>query len=240
MKTMNKIYSLSLVICLLFCTSCEKEMITYSGDSAVYFPIVSQTMGTIDFSFAEYHSDTLSVVYHFDIKTLGEVKEYDRTVAFEAVENDTLPARAGVDYEVLTPRPVIPKGEVSTSVSVRFFRTRELLEQSKVIEFRLSENEDFDLRIPYEPWWWRSYGKDRFGRWTKTKGNLICDKLNIPRADWNDMSGKVDEAFLTFACIWMYDYLEKEKKAGRPVYDEPLKEGEESPLMEMGPMANPQ
>lgn len=86
MKTMNKIYSLSLVICLLFCTSCEKEMITYSGDSAVYFPIVSQTMGTIDFSFAEYHSDTLSVVYHFDIKTLGEVKEYDRTVAFEAVE----------------------------------------------------------------------------------------------------------------------------------------------------------
>ena len=39
MKTMNKIYSLSLVICLLFCTSCEKEMITYSGDSAVYFPI---------------------------------------------------------------------------------------------------------------------------------------------------------------------------------------------------------
>ena len=247
MKTMNKIYSLSLVICLLFCTSCEKEMITYSGDSAVYFPIVSQTMGTIDFSFAEYHSDTLSVVYHFDIKTLGEVKEYDRTVAFEAVENDTLPARAGVDYEVLTPRPVIPKGEVSTSVSVRFFRTRELLEQSKVIEFRLSENEDFDLRIPlyydvsytslifvlsekiYEPWWW-----------TKTKGNLICDKLNIPRADWNDMSGKVDEAFLTFACIWMYDYLEKEKKAGRPVYDEPLKEGEESPLMEMGPMANPQ
>ena len=148
MKTMNKIYSLSLVICLLFCTSCEKEMITYSGDSAVYFPIVSQTMGTIDFSFAEYHSDTLSVVYHFDIKTLGEVKEYDRTVAFEAVENDTLPARAGVDYEVLTPRPVIPKGEVSTSVSVRFFRTRELLEQSKVIEFRLSENEDFDLRIP--------------------------------------------------------------------------------------------
>lgn len=37
MKTMNKIYSLSLVICLLFCTSCEKEMITYSGDSAVYF-----------------------------------------------------------------------------------------------------------------------------------------------------------------------------------------------------------
>ena len=258
MKTMNKIYSLSLVICLLFCTSCEKEMITYSGDSAVYFPIVSQTMGTIDFSCAEYHSDTLSVVYHFDIKTLGEVKEYDRTVAFEAVENDTLPARAGVDYEVLTPRPVIPKGEVSTSVSVRFFRTRELLEQSKVIEFRLSENEDFDLRIPlyydvsytslifvlsekiYEPWWWRSYGKDRFGRWTKTKGNLICDKLNIPRADWNDMSGKVDEAFLTFACIWMYDYLEKEKKAGRPVYDEPLKEGEESPLMEMGPMANPQ
>ena len=54
------------------------------------------------------------------------------------------------------------------------------------------------------------------------------------------MSGTVDEAFLTFACIWMYDYLEKEKKAGRPVYDEPLKEGEESPLMEMGPMANPQ
>ena len=219
---------------------------------------VLRTLKEVDLIAAEDTRQTIKLLNHFDIKTLGEVKEYDRTVAFEAVENDTLPARAGVDYEVLTPRPVIPKGEVSTSVSVRFFRTRELLEQSKVIEFRLSENEDFDLRIPlyydvsytslifvlsekiYEPWWWRSYGKDRFGRWTKTKGNLICDKLNIPRADWNDMSGKVDEAFLTFACIWMYDYLEKEKKAGRPVYDEPLKEGEESPLMEMGPMANPQ
>ena len=219
---------------------------------------VLRTLKEVDLIAAEDTRQTIKLLNHFDIKTLGEVKEYDRTVAFEAVENDTLPARAGVDYEVLTPRPVIPKGEVSTSVSVRFFRTRELLEQSKVIEFRLSENEDFDLRIPlyydvsytslifvlsekiYKPWWWRSYGKDRFGRWTKTKGNLICDKLNIPRADWNDMSGKVNEAFLTFACIWMYDYLEKEKKAGRPVYDEPLKEGEESPLMEMGPMANPQ
>ena len=47
MKTMNKIYSLSLVICLLFCTSCEKEMITYSGDSAVYFPIVSHTIAIL-------------------------------------------------------------------------------------------------------------------------------------------------------------------------------------------------
>ena len=72
MKTMNKIYSLSLVSCLLFCTSCEKEMITYSGDSAVYFPIVSQTMGTIDFSFAEYHSDTLSVVIILISRRLGK------------------------------------------------------------------------------------------------------------------------------------------------------------------------
>lgn len=246
-----------MMILLCMCYSCQKEMITYEGKDGIYFPYVSQTMGKIGLSFADYHSDTLSVVMDIEVKVLGNLASFDRLFVLKAIENDTMPAREGIDYEILDKNPVIRKGEPSANVRIKFIRTKELLDEQKNIEFVLEENEYFSLLAPkyynasytslefrlsekiYKPWWWSYYGQDRFGRWTKTKGNLICDVLNIPRTDWNEMEGKVNTAYLTFACRFMYDYLEKEKKAGRPVYDEPLQGATEKPLMEMGKMANP-
>ena len=258
MRTYTKLIYAGIWLLAALCFGCEKEMVTYDGKDGIYLPFVSQTMGTAELSFADYHSDTLAIVLDIRVKIMGNVTDFDRPFVIKAIENDTMPALVGVDYEILDQNPVIRKGEAETVVRVKFIRTKELQETTKIIEFSLVENEYFSLLVPkyynasytrlvfkinekiYKPWWWSYYGEDRFGRWTKTKGILVCDLLNIPRTDWNEMEGKVTTAYLTFACRYVYDYLEQQKKAGDPVYDEPLPDTTERPLMEMGNMANPE
>lgn len=258
MKTNIKNLTLPLIVLFSF-TACQDEVDTYEGGSGIYLAITSQTAGLLVISFGDYHRDTLSLTFDFRVDVIGNIENYDRPFVFKAIENDTLPARENTDYEILDKNPVIKAGDAFTNVRVKFIRTLELSQNvEKIVRFELEENEYFTFLRPkhyktsavginiklneeiYDPWWWDYYGVDRFGTYSKTKSLLICDKMGIPRSDWTEFTGdKMNESYLTFACIYMHRWLEEEKKNGSPVYDELLPGMTEPPLMEMGVMANP-
>lgn len=257
MKT-NIRFLFFLFFCCSFWAACEEEVATYEGGSGIYLGITSQTFGLQPFSFGMYHQDTLHIIYDYEVNVVGNLADFDRSFVFKAVENDTFPAVAGIDYEIMDKSPVVKKREAKAFVRVKFIRTPELIDHPKYIRFELEENEYFSFLRPMynqtvttaidvrldeevdEPWWWGYYGEARFGEYSRTKSMLICDKMEVPRQDWIDFSGdRMSESFLTFAATFMAHWLEEQKESGHPVYDEMKPGMTERPLMEMGWMANP-
>lgn len=245
-------------LCSWLWTSCQEEVETYEGGSGIYLKITSQTFGLQPFSFGMYHRDTVQIVYEYEVAVVGNLADFDRPFVFKSVENDTFPARAGIDYEILDKNPVIKKGEANAFVRVKFIRNPELIDHPKYIRFELEENEYFtflrpmyhktpttviNVRLDEEvdmPWWWGYYGEDRFGEYSRTKSMLICDVMGISRIEWIELSGeRMDESFLTFVATYMANWLKEQKEKGDPVYDERKPGMTEDPLMEMGWMANP-
>ena len=137
---------------------------------------------------------------------------------FVVVDKEGTTAIEGVHYEIDVDTVVVPAGESTADVNVRFFRTDDLMEKSVRLALRLEDNEYFKCYFPeYKnmntytatgvqihgdsfsftlsemytiPWYWRAIMEtDYFGEWTPKKFVLINTVCGFTMSDWNSAGG---------------------------------------------------
>ena len=198
-------------------SACEKKDISVfsTDDTGIYFQMIRGYYGTntevyidsLDFSFASVQASIRDVILNATVRTMGKVADKEGTTAME-----------GVHYEIDVDTVVIPAGESTAYVNVRFFRTDDLMEKSVRLALRLEDNEYFKCYFPeYKnmntytttgvqihgdsfsftlsemytiPWYWRVIIEtDYFGEWTPKKFVVINMVCGFTMADWDRAGG---------------------------------------------------
>ena len=236
--------------------ACKQEIDLYEGESSIYFD--DNYAGYYEVTWSTTDSDIKKMDIQLKVNLFGAVKDYPRKFNIQVIseETDSLHACPGVDY---TPFPLeyeMPAMVNHTYINIELLRTDTLLKQGRMFTVQLVPNENFgfeymkyywnpedstnvalndhctvymDEKFP-EPWWWYRIGVPIFGKWSVTKGLLICDVGGIERAklqgDLNGIDGALTEAFLKFVGRKVHLWLQE-----HPTLDEdgePMEMGEDS------------
>ncbi|MEG2556477.1 MAG: DUF4843 domain-containing protein [Odoribacter sp.] len=227
---------ISLIALIATMSGCGKEMITYSGESGIFFDDLRGTDGELTYSFGIIPAQVKEGIVTYQVNLMGNVVDYDRPFKFRIIENDTAPALVDVDYKIMTPDPVIKAGEATGSIEIKLFRNRLVAKKFKIFEIQLVENEHFkflypmrdeysmttiyqyfDESVPYINWW-NSIGVKPFGKYSDTKSNYICDLVNaeldptITRERWytsNDMQTTVGAGRMKYFGLYVQKRLDE-------------------------------
>ena len=138
-------YSGIFITLLLTLNSCEKEMMNYEGEDALYFDVRS-SLGAHEFFTAVPFGSIIENDVEFEcrVMTSGYPKSYDRE--FNVIVNpDSTTAEKGRDYEGLTDTYVIKAGERYATVKLTVHRTAEMFGDTLRLQLKLLENEYFKL-----------------------------------------------------------------------------------------------
>ncbi len=232
------IYIILLSVTAVF-TACEKEIDTYSGDSGLYFDTEGMTLDTISVHWGLKNSDVTEQVLTLKVKLFGEVKDYDRpfSIQVETLEDDSIPAIEGRDYEAFPTQYVMKAGEAETNIDIKLLRDPHLVSTPARFGVRIIENSDLKLLytrygsqqindttvetrpLDYQraiyidedfsiPSWWSYYGEPLFGTFSSKKAALICEVMGIDRELWmKDIVGGLGYGYLKFCGKYMYRWL---------------------------------
>ena len=138
-------YSGIFITLLLTLNSCEKEMMNYEGEDALYFDVRSSLVAHEFFTAVPFGSIIENdVEFECRVMTSGYPKSYDRE--FNVIVNpDSTTAEKGRDYEGLTDTYVIKAGERYATVKLTVHRTAEMFGDTLRLQLKLLENEYFKL-----------------------------------------------------------------------------------------------
>ena len=138
-------------------SACEKKDISVfsTDDTGIYFQMIRGYYGTntevyidsLDFSFASVQASIRDVILNATVRTMGKVADHDRPFKV-VVDKEGTTAMEGVHYEIDVDTVVIPAGESTAYVNVRFFRTDDLMEKSVRLALSLEDNEYFKCYFP--------------------------------------------------------------------------------------------
>lgn len=139
----------------MFCFSCERSLMDYSGKEGIYFAVQwgdswggEATWPYMPYSNVEFIKiDGDRTTVNLKVMVTGETKEYDRT--FSVVVNpDSTTAEAGVDYLALPEQIVIPADQYMAYVPLVVLRTAELQSQTLRIGLQLVPGSGLSLAFP--------------------------------------------------------------------------------------------
>lgn len=223
--------------------ACEKELPKYEGKPTIYFneagrlPAYSgeviKDSTVLSFSFVTSVDSLVDMV----VKVVGEKSSQDRPYSLNPSANST--AVAGLHYEILNQEFIIPKGELTDTVQIKFLRTEDMKETTFLLSFDLLENEYFSTSmynkvlnsntgkthsfVTYR--WFVNDIVKKPGRWldgylgpfSRKKLFLMVDILGVNPA-YLDTSVSIAEtiAYGTF----MQRYLNEQRLAGNTILDE--------------------
>lgn len=205
----------ALLLCLLF-GSCKQEIDLYEGGSSIYFPY--QGLDTFWIAWGAVNSSERTMDLSLQVQLFGKVTNYPRKFSIKVIsdEADSLHAVAGVDYEPFPLEYEMPPLSDHAFIDITLLRTDTLIKQGRRFTVQLLSNEEFgfeymnykmlpdstyvmtdDHMVIYmdetfpEPSWWFRVGVPAFGKWSPTKGILICDVAGIDREKFqSDLDGK--------------------------------------------------
>lgn len=137
---------------LLFLASCEKELMDYEGQDAIYFDVqYGKDWGNENTWGHQYYTHVSftkikSAEYEVSMKVCvaGSVMDYDRPFKVEIVKDSTN-AIAGEEYDDFSEEQVIKAGENKTYVNFIVKRSERMATDTVKIQFRLHPNEYFTL-----------------------------------------------------------------------------------------------
>lgn len=138
-------YLNTLGVLFLTLSSCEKEMMDYEGEDALYFDVRS-SLGAHEFFTAVPFGSTLEDTLNIECRVMasGYPRNYDRE--FTVIANsDSTTARNGLDYDGLQGTYVIKAGEQYTTIKLTTHRTAEMSNDTLVLQLKLQENKHFKL-----------------------------------------------------------------------------------------------
>lgn len=162
MKLLNYI---SLFLLLFVTAACEKDLMTYSGEEALYFDVrwhatagdeinewPHQNYSLVQFGKMTGETSTLSLC----IRVTGSAKDHDRSFGLEVLRDSTT-AILGEEYLEFDSHPVIKAGELATTVDITVKRSARMSKQEVVLMLRIVPGDNMTVKFP-------DYG-DSAGHW---------------------------------------------------------------------------
>lgn len=142
-------------ILFLFCSACERDLMSYEGTESVYFAVQSGNSwgGENDWPYSPYTdvefvkitTDTTTVLVKVAIT--GPLKDYPRPFHIE-INTDSTKAQAGIHYEPLPAECVIAAHTHYTYVPVKLHRLPDMRKNAVTIGLKLIANDYFTLVFP--------------------------------------------------------------------------------------------
>lgn len=245
---------------LALSVSCQKdEIMTFNlEDTGIYFQYGGQTRininselyyDSIDFSFGVASEDVMDTIIYAKLKTMGKVKDYDRSVKI-TVDAANTTAQEGKHFTVDFSQAVIPAGSSSVEFPITLHRASDLMNNKVELMLKLEENEHFKIifteqkntnvhidegaqimadrfkviisEIYTEPMYWM-FAEEYFGAWSVDKYKYVNNYFDIPIADWETNWGR-DGSKIQSGKFPVYAYilknaLQEAADAGTPVMD---------------------
>ena len=257
MKTKKILY---LFLLPLIFTACEtKDIPVYtSDDAALYFQRTASYIwgsttvtysNSTEFTFAGAAAEKNSVTYSAEVRTMGNVTDYDRPFKVE-IDKEMSTGIQGVHFDTNLDTLKIKAGKSNAYVRITFYRTPDLLDSTLTVVLHLIENEHFNARIDEykktnqwnsssenldgtrytfkfneqysEPTYWSWFGEGFLGPWTPQKYIVVNSVMGWTVNDWSQAGqagAKVSYGRLGFAAKAVRNYLQKKADNDTPVKD---------------------
>lgn len=257
MKTKKILY---LFLLPLIFTACEtKDIPVYtSDDAALYFQRTASYIwgsttvtysNSTEFTFAGAAAEKNSVTYSAEVRTMGNVTDYDRPFKVE-IDKEMSTGIQGVHFDTNLDTLKIKAGKSNAYVRITFYRTPDLLDSTLTVVLHLIENEHFNARIDEykktnqwnsssenldgtrytfkfneqysEPTYWSWFGEDFLGPWTPQKYIVVNSVMGWTVNDWSQAGqagAKVSYGRLGFAAKAVRNYLQEQADNDTPVKD---------------------
>lgn len=257
MKTKKILY---LFLLPLIFTACEtKDIPVYtSDDAALYFQRTASYIwgsttvtysNSTEFTFAGAAAEKNSVTYSAEVRTMGNVTDYDRPFKVE-IDKEMSTGIQGVHFDTNLDTLKIKAGKSNAYVRITFYRTPDLLDSTLTVVLHLIENEHFNARIDEykktnqwnsssenldgtrytfkfneqysEPTYWSWFGEGFLGPWTPQKYIIVNSVMGWTVNDWSQAGqagAKVSYGRLGFAAKAVRNYLQEQADNDTPVKD---------------------
>lgn len=257
MKTKKILY---LFLLPLIFTACEtKDIPVYtSDDAALYFQRTASYIwgsttvtysNSTEFTFAGAAAEKNSVTYSAEVRTMGNVTDYDRPFKVE-IDKEMSTGIQGVHFDTNLDTLKIKAGKSNAYVRITFYRTPDLLDSTLTVVLHLIENEHFNARIDEykktnqwnsssenldgtrytfkfneqysEPTYWSWFGEGFLGPWTPQKYIVVNSVMGWTVNDWSQAGqagAKVSYGRLGFAAKAVRNYLQEQADNDTPVKD---------------------
>lgn len=245
---MKKIKFLSaiLLIVVTFLFSCTKETIpTYSGSASIFF--TSNYRNNIDSGMVTFSYSLLSVndsVVSIPVSAMGMAADIDRSLKVVVLDSST--AKDGIHYQLLPATFMIRKSRLVDTIKIKLNRTSDIQNAPVSIILQIQPNDYFttDMQslvtnsvtgasfsfinyrlmvndILSKPRYWLV---SSMGNFSRKKVYLTASVLNLQLKDMFDIllnnTNSLSTASQSFWGRSMQIYLNQQKAAGTPVYDE--------------------
>lgn len=257
MKTKKILY---LFLLPLIFTACEtKDIPVYtSDDAALYFQRTASYIwgsttvtysNSTEFTFAGAAAEKNNVTYSAEVRTMGNVTDYDRPFKVE-IDKEMSTEIQGVHFDTNLDTLKIKAGKSNAYVRITFYRTPDLLDSTLTVVLHLIENEHFNARIDEykktnqwnsssenldgtrytfkfneqysEPTYWSWFGEGFLGPWTPQKYIVVNSVMGWTVNDWSQAGqagAKVSYGRLGFAAKAVRNYLQEQADNDTPVKD---------------------
>ena len=257
MKTKKILY---LFLLPLIFTACEtKDIPVYtSDDAALYFQRTASYIwgsttvtysNSTEFTFAGAAAEKNNVTYSAEVRTMGNVTDYDRPFKVE-IDKEMSTGIQGVHFDTNLDTLKIKAGKSNAYVRITFYRTPDLLDSTLTVVLHLIENEHFNARIDeYKKTnQWNSssenldgtrytfkfneqysettycswFGEGFLGPWTPQKYIVVNSVMGWTVNDWSQAGqagAKVSYGRLGFAAKAVRNYLQEQADNDTPVKD---------------------
>ena len=216
---------LFLLLILVSCVSCEKDINTYEGDSGIYFADEGIFSDTLRVAWGLKNSDIKMQSIQLKVCLYGNTANYDRKFNIEVYsDTDTLSAIEGVDFKAFATEYVMSANQAETSIGIDLLRTEDLIKHPKRFVVKLIENPELrfiytrEATILIDSVNFKTRPIDYQRVWSQKKTALICDVMNIDREDF--VKTKLTEGYLKFVGKYMHRWLQdnpQEDENGKPM-----------------------
>lgn len=247
------------LLAVLTAACSHDDLDLYHGiDAGIYI----QEVGTYDYygnpleyrnesstlSFTNYGPDVMVLTSSFNVKIMGEVKDYDRPYKLR-VDTEKSTAIEGSDFDLSENEFTIKAGQAYDRVTVKLYRNEHVRQNTLTVCFVLEPNEHFI--IPFEDYnkstnwytasetiksttWKITYGESYsrptswddtyFGPWTVNKFFLLNQLMGLTINDWKEAdrgnSSKIGMGRLRYATKLMRSHLQQLADEGTPAIDD--------------------
>lgn len=224
--------------------SCQKDLDLYSGRDFIYFN-PSAGLDSTYFSFAYVDVDKMVDSLYIQVRTGGEVRDYNRQMKVKIAETN---ATEGIDFRALSDSYTIGAGNTFGVILVELLRPEILKKEERYIILELEENEYFTLNYPSKvtssrkeysairykiyfseimtpPTRWSTY---EFGEFSVKKLDFICAEMHLTRDMFNNAGYMIDSR-RKYIAAKMVQILNDYSTSGQPVYED-----DNITLMKMG------
>lgn len=152
----NLIYSLVIFTALFFMGGCEKSIMDFEGEDAIYFDVRRGSAWVDSSKWSRYYhtevnfikidGDTTEVV--MELAVAGKVTDYPRPFRVEVVK-DSSTAVEGRDFDFQR-EWVVPAGASRVPVRMQVYRQDDLLDTNRTIVLRVVDNEYFKTNLSFK------------------------------------------------------------------------------------------